>query len=80
MINKQLSKEFYLDVLSEMDPGDVYYELGVSAELPMNEVDWDKIIDAFFEMRWEQMDDSDKESYTADALQFCDENGILVGV
>ena len=80
MINKQLSKEFYFEVLSELEPSQLYYELGISGDVPFEEVDWDSIIPSFFDMRWEQMDKADKESYTAEAMVWCDEGGVLVGV
>lgn len=66
-INKELSYQFYYDSLSELEPEELYWELGIDPK--QEEVDWDTVVPNFFEMRWEQMDDSDREAYTSFAYE-----------
>ena len=75
-INKALAKEYFLDELSEMEPQELYELLGVSAGLPEVDTDWDRIADDFFNMRWEQMTESDRDHYTAEARESIGEDGV----
>ena len=72
MINKELSKEYFLDVLSEMEAQELHELLGA----PEVDTDWDVLADNFFEMRWGLMTDTDKEYYTAEARESVGEDGV----
>ena len=79
-IDKDLSKEYFLDVLSEMEPHELYELLGVSSGIPDDDTDWDQITDSFFEMRWGLMSETDKDHYTAEARERCGDDGVYCGV
>ena len=75
-INKSLAKEYFLDVLSEMETQELYELLGVSSGIPEVDTDWDRITDEFFNMRWNLMSESDKNHYTAEARESIGKNGV----
>jgi len=71
---------YYLDNLSEMEPDELYELLGIPKGIPNDDVDWDDAVNRFFAMRWDLMSESDKQYYTAEAREFCGENGVYCGV
>lgn len=67
---------YCVDNLAEMESDELYDLLGISKGIPDDMIEWDDVISNFFSMRWEQMTETDREYYTAEAREYCGEGGV----